>query len=100
MQERLETPRVSLDAVCTCLCDIVRDVIQVLSCSDALGARQLSDLLASAHLQALFRCHDEVVKTSRHKSPVSIMPSDETAQPQRIVGLIRKPDEPLVNNHK
>ena len=97
----METPPLSVEPVCTSVCDIVREVIQVLEPSRDKCARELTVLLRSSHLKALFETHDAIVK-SRNKvkacprPKLLTMPSDERTETVRVVGLRRQPDEPLV----
>ncbi|KAL0119758.1 hypothetical protein PUN28_007888 [Cardiocondyla obscurior] len=101
VQERLEDSPSPVVPVCSSVCDIVDEVCHAFRASRDSHAKELVNLLGSAHLRALLETHDAIVErreapTKPSDLPTSTMPTNRKEEvPIRVVGLRRQPDEPL-----
>ncbi|XP_063993784.1 protein PALS2 isoform X2 [Diachasmimorpha longicaudata] len=98
LQERLEDPPAFLEPVHHSICDIVDEIKHAFEHSRDSNARQLNNLLRKSHVKALLEAHDAVAqrRTEPSTSPaVPAMPSNESTETIRVVGLRRKENEPL-----
>lgn len=102
VQERLEDPSVSVEPVCSSVCDIIDEVCHAFRSTRNPYASELANLLNTSHLRALLETHDAIVERREVPSkpsppPMVTMPTNERTETVRVIGLRRQADEPLVS---